>query len=150
MSLIIFEKKKNHSEKCFISFRFFLLTVRTMMFGGFMGYSAGKMILPWYTPPSKSVSLGPRTVKCHSKRLSSSGWAWYSEVASESSWASRIRRFTAGKKRRFVMMCTRDHLIFHVESNVMKGNGQEAIRGFSVVILFTISHILYLMKQIGK
>lgn len=35
-----------------------------------MGYSGGSTILPWYTPPSKSESGGPRTEKCHSKRLS--------------------------------------------------------------------------------
>ncbi len=27
------------------------LTVRTMISGGFIGYSGGTMILPWYTPP---------------------------------------------------------------------------------------------------
>lgn len=37
-----------------------------------MGYSGGSTILPWYTPPSNSESGGPRTEKCHSKRLSCS------------------------------------------------------------------------------
>ena len=38
--------------------------------GGRNGYSVGSKILPWYIPPSNSVSGGPRMVKCHSKRLS--------------------------------------------------------------------------------
>lgn len=41
-----------------------------IMLGGFMGYSAGSRIRPWYMPPSKSVSGGPRIVKCHSNKLS--------------------------------------------------------------------------------
>ena len=40
------------------------------MLGGLKGYSGGRMILPWYRPPSNSVSLGPRIVKCHSNILS--------------------------------------------------------------------------------
>ena len=48
----------------------FKLTVSNMMLGGFIGYSGGSVILPWYTPPSKSESGGPRTVKCHSNKLS--------------------------------------------------------------------------------
>ena len=51
--------------------------VRNTMFGGFIGYSAGSRIRPWYTPPSKSVPGGPRSVKCHSNMLSSSGSATY-------------------------------------------------------------------------
>lgn len=40
------------------------------MLGGLRGYSGGSIIRPWYIPPSKSESVGPRTVKCHSKILS--------------------------------------------------------------------------------
>ena len=46
------------------------LTVSIMMLGGFMGYCGGNVIRPWYLPPAKSLSGGPRTQKCHSKRLS--------------------------------------------------------------------------------
>ena len=67
------------------------------MFGGFIGYSGGIIILPWYIPPSKSLSGGPLTVKCHSNKLSSSGWAKYSSVASCNSWASLSNLLTAKK-----------------------------------------------------
>jgi len=30
------------------------LTVSSMIEGGLKGYSAGKLILPWYTPPAKN------------------------------------------------------------------------------------------------
>src|SRR5262249_50290285 len=53
-----------------LALRSFKLTVNRTMFGGLNGYSGGSKIRPWYTPPSNSVSRGPRTVKCHSKRLS--------------------------------------------------------------------------------
>ena len=43
--------------------------------GGLKGYSAGSVMRPWYRPPSKAVPGGPRMVKCHSKRLPSSGAA---------------------------------------------------------------------------
>lgn len=51
-------------------------TVRIIKLGGFIGYSLGKTIRPWYIPPAKSVSGGPLNVKCHSKRLS---WNWTSQ-----------------------------------------------------------------------
>ena len=47
-----------------------LHTLRRTILGGLKGYSGGRMILPWYRPPSNSVSLGPRIVKCHSNILS--------------------------------------------------------------------------------
>jgi len=46
------------------------LGVSIIIDGGFIGYSVGRIILPWYTPEAKSESGGPRTVKCHSNRLS--------------------------------------------------------------------------------
>ena len=48
----------------------YILTVRSIILGGFMGYSGGRVMRPWYTPLAKSESGGPRTVKCHSNRLS--------------------------------------------------------------------------------
>ena len=47
-----------------------ILTVSSMILGGFMGYSGGRTIRPWYIPVSKSESSGPRIVKCHSNKLS--------------------------------------------------------------------------------
>lgn len=43
-----------------------------------MGYAGGNVILPWYMPPAYGEGAGgPRSVKCHSCRLSSdSGAAW--------------------------------------------------------------------------
>jgi hypothetical protein len=40
--------------------------VSTMMDGGRNGYSAGKTMRKWYSPPSNSVPDGPRSVQCHS------------------------------------------------------------------------------------
>ena len=56
-------------------YQLYVHTVNIMMLGGFMGYSVGSKMRPWYRPPSKSDPSGARIVKCHSKRLSSSGWA---------------------------------------------------------------------------
>ena len=42
--------------------------VSTMMDGGRNGYSAGKTMRKWYSPPSNSVPDGPRNVQCHSYR----------------------------------------------------------------------------------
>ena len=42
--------------------------VSTMMDGGRNGYSAGKTMRKWYSPPSNSVPDGPRSVQCHSCR----------------------------------------------------------------------------------
>ena len=47
-----------------------VLTVSNIILGGFIGYSGGRVIRPWYRPPAKSLSGGPRTVKCHSNKLS--------------------------------------------------------------------------------
>ena len=41
-----------------------------MILGGFIGYSVGKTIRPWYTPLANAVSYGPRIEKCHSNRFS--------------------------------------------------------------------------------
>ena len=45
-------------------------TVRSKMLGGFIGYSGGNTMRPWYKPPSNSESAGPLIVKCHSNKLS--------------------------------------------------------------------------------
>ena len=73
-------------------------TVRKIIEGGFIGYSGGRQILPWYNPPSNSVSSGPRITKCHSNKLSSSGNAMNSSGASSvslNSFASVISLRTA-------------------------------------------------------
>lgn len=43
--------------------------------GGFIGYWAGRSILPWKYPPSKSVSVTPLSVKCHSNKEEGVGLA---------------------------------------------------------------------------
>ena len=76
------------------------------MLGGFKGYSGGRDIRPWYTPPSKSESAGPLTEKCHSNKLSSTGWAKYSAVGWDSSWASLINLFTALQWKMLILVKT--------------------------------------------
>lgn len=46
------------------------LTVNNINEGGLNGYSEGSWILPWYIPPSNSVSVGPLIANCHSKIFS--------------------------------------------------------------------------------
>ena len=60
--------------------------------GGLKGYSGGSVIRPWERPPSKAVPGGPRMVKCHSKRLSSSGDASKSGLAPASAICARAFR----------------------------------------------------------
>lgn len=51
--------------------------VRKRNDGGRSGYEEGRMMRPWYMPPAYGDgSGGPQIVKCHSKRLVSSGSAW--------------------------------------------------------------------------
>ena len=71
--------------------------VRKTMFGGLKGYSGGRSIRPWYTPPAKSVPSAPRIVKCHSNMSCSRGAAWYwSEGSMESSRMSALMRRSEG------------------------------------------------------
>lgn len=56
---------------------------RNMNSGGLYGYCAGRIILPWYTPPENGVSSGPRSTKCQSNKLSSTGCASKSSEGSE-------------------------------------------------------------------
>ena len=76
--------------------------VKKIILGGLNGYSAGRRIRPWYTPPSNSVSSAPRMVKCHSNISSSKGAAWYLSEGSNAN--SRISAWIRRKDGDFDMV----------------------------------------------